>query len=277
MNTPKSTTSPRLTAEQRTHLIAALITLLVAILIGVGIFVAKLTYIPGAQQTWPPVDSSEILFEGEYVMTGDVETPEMSTPEPAQTAQTEEPVTDGPDLKDQGEPAPVPPQVTTSTRPSPMKVNPPKEEPKKGPSKAEQEAAEAKARQARETQQKIAGQMKFGSNTSAGSGQGKSGSPDGNSNVGKVSGQPGYSLDGRTLANWVMPARTAPNGTVTVRVVVNQQGKVIDASVKSSSGAAASEVVRSACVTAAKKSSFSVKLDAPARQTGTITYKFVTR
>lgn len=256
---------------------AAVITFIAVVIIGLIIAFTKLVYIPGAAQVWPPVDSSEILFEGEYVMAGDVETPQSQNSEPAQMESVEEPVTDGPDLTDAGDPSPVPPPVTTSTQPSPMKVNQPKEEEKTGPTKAEIEAEKAKAKQAQETQQKIAGRMNFGSNTSSGNGTGKQGSPNGNSNVGAVSGAPGYSLEGRTLAHWVLPAKTAPNGSVTVRVVVNQQGKVIDASVASSSGAAANEAIRSACVAAAKKSSFSVKLDAPPRQSGTISYKFVSK
>lgn len=263
--------------ERRAKAIAAVATLIVVAAIVFLVLWAKLTYIPGARQTWPPVDSSEILFEGEYVMAGDVEAPQETSNEPAQTAAVEEPTTDGPDLADVGEPSPVPPPVSASTQPSPMKVKPPKEDVKLGPSKAELEAEKAKARKAQETQQQIAGRMNFGSNTSSGKGSGKTGSPDGNSNIGAVSGAPGYKLDGRTLAHWVLPLKTAPNGSVTVRVVVNQQGKVVDASVASSSGAAANEAVRAACIVAAKKSSFSVKLDAPPRQSGTITYKFVSK
>ena len=119
--------------------------------------------------------------------------------------------------------------------------------------------------------------MKFGSNSSAGTGKGKSGSPEGNSTTGALSGAPGYSLTGRSLEHWTLPVKTAPNGSVTVRVVVNQQGKVIEATVSRSVGAAANEAVRQACIAAAKRSQFSVKLDAAPRQSGTITYKFVSK
>lgn len=263
--------------ERRIRFIAAAVTLLITIGLALLVALMKLTYLPGATQTWPPADSSELLFEGEYVMTGDVAVPDAEATAPAQESAVEEPATEGTDLTDQGEPAPAPAPPVTSERPSPMKVTPPKEEPKTGPSKAELEAQRAKEKARQETQQKIAGQMKFGSNSSTGKSQGKSGSPDGNATSGSLSGAPGYSLTGRTLAHWELPAKTAPNGTVTVRVVVNQQGQVIDASVARSSGAAANEGVRSACVAAARKSRFSVKLDAPARQSGTITYKFVSR
>ncbi len=275
MTTPD--TKSRLTPERRNELVAALITLLFTIVVAVIIFCLRLTYTPASQQTWPPADSSELLFEGEYVMTGDIAQPEANAAEPAQEAAIEEPTTDGTDMSNEGEPAPVPTPVVNSERESPMKVAPAKEAPKTGPSKAELEAQKAKEKTERETQQKIAGQMKFGSNTSSGTGSGKSGSPEGNSTTGALSGAPGYSLTGRTLEHWILPAKTAPNGTVTVRVIVNQQGKVVEATVSGSSGAAANEAVRQACIVAAKKSQFSVKLDAPSRQSGTITYKFVTK
>ncbi len=271
------TETSSLTPERRNELVAALITLLLTVAIAVLIFCLKLTYTPAAQQTWPPADSSELLFEGEYVMTGDIAQPDAEASEPAQEAAVEEPQTEGTDMRNEGEPAPAPTPLVSSERESPMKVTPPKEAPKTGPSKAEIEAKRAKEKAERETQQKIAGKMKFGSNSSSGKSQGKSGSPEGNSTSGALSGAPGYNLSGRTLEHWILPAKTAPNGTVTIRVIVNQQGKVIEATVSRSSGAAANETVRQACIAAARKSQFSVNLDAPARQSGTITYKFVTK
>ena len=278
MTTTSASHNAQVDSQRRTQLIAALITLVIAALVVLTVAYMRLTYIPSSSvQTWPPVDSSEILFDGEYVMAGDVLEPEAEASEPAQEAAVEEPQSDGLDLTSQGEPQPAPTPPVSSERTSHMKVAPAKPEEKTGPSKAELEAQRAKEKAQQETQQKIAGQMKFGSNSSSGSGTGKTGSPDGNSTAGKVSGAPGYSLEGRTLAHWELPAKTAPNGTVSLRVVVNQQGKVIEATVKSSSGAAASEAVRSACIAAARKCQFSVKLDAPARQSGTLTYKFTTK
>lgn len=265
--------------ECRARIVALIVTLLLCVAIGVMVVYTSLTYVPGATQQWPPADSSELLFEGEYVMTGDVTEPEVTAEEPAEAAAVEEPKVAGHDLTDEAEPAPKPAPTVVSERPSAMKVTPPekKKEERTGPTKAEIEAKQAKEKAERETQQKIAGQMKFGSNTSSGKGSGKSGSADGNSAAGKLSGAPGHNLTGRTLAHWELPSKTAPSGSVSVRVVVNQQGQVIDASVASSSGAASSEAVRAACVAAAKRSKFSVKLDAPARQSGTITYKFVSQ
>lgn len=264
--------------ERRTEWTAALVTFVIVVLIGLTVAFMKLTYIPSSLvREWPPADSSELLFAGEYVVAGDVLEPEVSATEPAQEASAEEPLTEGLDMNSQGEPQEAPAPPVTSERTSPMKVTPAKKEEKTGPTKAEIEAQRAKEKAQNETRQKIAGQMKFGSNSSSGSGKGKTGSPEGNSAVGKVSGAPGFSLEGRTLAHWELPVKTAPNGSVSLRVVVNQQGKVIEATVKSSSGAAANEAVRAACIAAARKCRFSVKLDAPSRQSGTLTYKFTTK
>lgn len=264
--------------EGRARVVAALVTLLLCVGVAVMVAYLKLSYIPSAQQQWPPADSSELLFEGEYVMTGDVAEPEIESNEPAEAAAVEEPATDGTDITDAGPEAPAPTPPVTSERTSPMKVKPPVKEEKAGPAKPQTDASTAKEKARQETRQKIAGQVKFGSNTSSDKGSGKSGAADGNAAAGALSGAPGYNLTGRTLAHWELPTRTAPDGTVTVRVVVNQQGQVIEASVSRSSGAAAAnEAVRSACVAAARKSKFSVKLDAPARQSGTITYKFVSK
>ncbi len=263
--------------ERRNELVAGLLTLLLCVVVALVVGHWTLSYSHSAQQTWPPADSPELLFEGEYVMTGDVTEPEVQTPEPAEAGAVEEPAVEGLDRVDEGDVAETPAPPVVSERPSPMQVAKPKPVEKPGPSKAEIEAQKAREKAREETQQKIAGQMKFGSNSSSGNSSGKSGTAAGSASSGSLSGAPGYTLSGRSLAYWEMPVKTAANGTVKVRVVVNQQGKVIEASVASSSGAAASDQVRQACVEAAKKSQFSVSLDSPARQSGVITYKFVAK
>lgn len=263
--------------ERRNEMIAGLLTLLLCVVVALIVGHWTLSYSHSAQQTWPPADSSELLFEGEYVMAGDVPEPEVQTSDPAEAGAVEEPAVEGLDRVDEGEPAETPAPPVVSEKSSPMQVAKPKPVEKTGPTKAEIEAQKAREKAREETQQKIAGQMKFGSNSSSGNSAGKSGTTDGSASSGSLSGAPGYNLSGRSLAYWEMPTKTAPNGTVKVRVVVNQQGKVIEASVASSSGAAASDQVRQACVAAARKSQFSVSLDSPARQSGTITYKFVAK
>ena len=167
-----------------------------------------LRYTPADQQerTWPPVDSSEVLFGGEYVMIGD--TPEQAessdAPAPSEVAEATPPAPLAEAVENTGTPAPTPAPVISSERPSPAKVV--KETPAEptGPTKAEIEAAE-RAKREEETRQKIASQMKFGSAGAGASGQGKAGSPDGNSTTGVLSGTPGFNLKGRSLASWQTP------------------------------------------------------------------------
>lgn len=259
--------------NKRHRLIALFATIAFHVAVVVILLTLYLRY-PGEadeMRTWPPVDSSEVLFGGEYVMIGD--RPEIAestgAPAPAEAEAQETPAPEAEALEDAGEPAPV----ISSEQPSPAKVEKKPAPEKTGPTKAELEAA-AKAKREQETRKAIAGKVKFGQKGTGGSGAGNAGSPDGNSTVGAVSGSPGFNLKGRTLAEWHRPA-SAPLGTITVRVTVNRQGKVTSASYLSGTGAAAASTsARQSCVSAAKMSQFSVDNDAPASQTGTITYNF---
>lgn len=262
--------------NNRQRLIALLATVAFHVLVAVLLLTLYLRY-PGEAvetRTWPPVDSSEVLFGGEYVMIGD--RPEIAqntgTPAPAEAEAQEVPAPEAESLVNSGEPA-EPAPVISSERPSPAKVEKKPAPEKTGPTKAELEAA-AKAKREEEARKAIAGKVKFGQKGTGGSGSGNAGSPDGNATVGAVSGSPGFNLKGRSLADWHRPA-SAPLGTITVRVTVNRQGKVTSASYLSGTGAAAaSQSARQSCVNAARMSQFSVDNDAPASQTGTITYNF---
>ena len=228
-----------------------------------------------AKRGWPPVDSSEVLFGGEFVMTGD--SPEQSEssdePAPAEVAEPTPPAPLAEAVENTGSPAPTPAPVISSARPSPATVV--KETPAKptGPPTAEREAAERVKRE-QEARQRIADKVQFGKSGTGAAGQGKAGSPDGNSNAGALSGTPGFNLKGRTMDSWQTPPR-GPLGTITVRVSVNRQGQVTAASYQTGTGAAAANAsTRQSCVNAARASRFSVDNDAPAIQTGTITYRF---
>lgn len=262
---------------RRTTVIAMVITVLFHAAMAVVLLMLCLRYTPERQtdRTWPPVDSSEVLFGGEYVMTGD--SPEFSESAdesaPAEQDEATPPAPIAESLDNAGTPSPQPAPVVASSNPSPAKVI--KETPTEptGPSKAEIEAAE-RARREEETRQKIASRVKFGASGSVASGQGKAGSPDGNATTGSLSGTPGFNLKGRSLASWQTPP-SAPLGTITVRVSVNRQGQVTEASYQSGTGAASvSTTARANCVRAARASRFSVDTDGPALQIGTITYRF---
>lgn len=261
----------------RSQIVALVATLLFHIGVVIALVCLYLRYSPSEQteRTWPPVDSSEVLFGGEYVMIGDnpVEADNSDAEAPAESAEPQSPQPLVESTVNNGTPAPTPSPVVTSGQPSPAKVV--KETPpaQTGPSKAEIEAAE-RAKREEETRQSIANRVQFGSTGSGQSGQGKTGSPDGNSNVGVAKGTPGYNLKGRTIASWSTPAK-GPLGTITIRVSVNRDGAVTSASYASGTGAAAaSEATRNSCIAAARASRFSVDHDAPASQPGTITYRF---
>ncbi|MCM1076518.1 MAG: hypothetical protein NC411_04070 [Bacteroides sp.] len=262
-------------SDKRNHLIALLATIIFHLVIVVLLLTLYLH--PVAADTdrgWPPVDSSEVLFGGEYVMVGDrpeiAENNSESAPAEAEAETAMTPEAEA--LENSGEEA-TPAPVISSERPSPAKVEKKPAPEKSGPTKAELEAAE-RAKREQETRQAIAGKVKFGQKGSGKEGTGSAGSPDGNSTVGAVSGSPGFNLKGRTLAEWHRPA-SAPLGTITIRVSVNRQGKVTAASYQSGTGAAAaSQSARQSCIAAARQSQFSVDEDAPVSQTGTITYNF---
>lgn len=228
------------------------------------------------EQVWPPVDSSEIVFGGEYVKLGD-----MSMPTPAK-AQRPNSITspddaghEGHDVADAGSPSPEAPATVTSDVESPAKIEKKETPAKTGPTKeelAERERVKREKEQAKKSE-KINSGMKNAfskpSNTS-----GTEGSPSGNSTVGAVSGSPGYSLKGRTAEAWGRPS-SAYSGTIVISVKVNRKGQVTQASYSGGTGSAAAQTaVRNSCIAAARQSRFSVDEDAPAEQSGTITWTF---
>lgn len=255
--------------------VAAAVTLMVVAVAIVVILCLKLRYNPLEERRWPPEDTSELLFEGEYVMAGDVAVPEQSEPSripeqkmaPAQEAQ---------DIANGGEQAPEPAPLVASERNSPMKVAPKPKPEKTGPSKEELERREQEKRE-REMAREINNRMKFGTTSASDAGKGtagKSGSPNGNAASGALSGTPGTSLSGRTLESWQKPSSTA-SGIVKVRVKVDASGRVVDVAYSGGSGAAAaSAAIRKSCVAAARNSRFSVAQDGGQMQSGTITYRF---
>jgi hypothetical protein len=229
-------------------------------------------------RTWPPVDSSEIVFGGEFVKLGDIPLPVDQQAEPMPQESAEEPTYEGTDLADAGEKAEVAPTPVASEKPSPMKVEKKAETPeKKGPTKEELAEQERIKRQKEQEAQskKISSGMKNSFSNSSKASSGTSGSSNGNSNSGALAGTPGYSLKGRTAESWGA-TRSTLAGSITIRVSVNRQGYVVGTPsyVAGTGPAAANSQVRQSCINAARSSRFSVDLDAPAEQVGTITWTF---
>lgn len=263
-------------SDNKSRLWALLATVLFHAVVFVVLLSVFLRYSPAetAGREWPPVDSSEVLFAGEYVMIGDDPTAsENDSSDPAAEAEASTPEVESADNVNSGTAAEPAPLISSSVQsPAKTKTTPAPE--LTGPTKAEIEAAE-KARREEEKRREIADRMKntnFGS--TAGSGSGNPGQADGNASSGATSGTPGYNLKGRTIAHYEQPHR-GPLGTVTIRVTVNRKGVVTSARYESGTGsAAASAATRKSCEQAAMKSQFSVDEDAPSSQSGTITYNF---
>lgn len=205
---------------------------------------------------WPPADSSEILFGGEYVMIGDTpedaaEAAEDNTLMPAETQQEQEPL-----LTQQTTPAPE--AVTTTV--------PPKE--KKAPETPAKPAATATDKARKEAAANIGNRVKFGT------AKGATGSPDGDAATGAVSGIAASGLGNRSAVELPRPARS-PMGKIVVSVKVNRDGRVTSAAFLNGEGAAAADAAtRRRCVDAARRAKFTPSVDAPVSQIGTLTYTF---
>lgn len=244
-----------MTPKQR-QLTAATATVIAALVI---ITMLCLSVITGASHRTltdtPPADSTELLMAGEFVETMPSESASsVSSAEPATSSITPE-----------ASPTFAESDISSNRR-SAMKTDSVKR-PTADQIKQQQQA------------QHIAGRMSaFTTNqSSTDNTQPKDGEGISNGSTGTVAGAEGV-LEGRTMAHWVKPNRTAPDGRVSVRVTVDPQGSVLKATIASKSGSAgASQAVLQACIEAASKCRFSVKTDAPIRQQGTITYRFVKR
>lgn len=261
----------------RHQLIALIATLLFHLMIVAVLLLIYLRFNPASEteREWPPVDSSEILFGGEYVLAGDLPDA-VPTPEETEETVADEPKEPAPADPEPAE-KPAPTASTATPAPSPAKVKPPKE---KTPEKPKPDpAAEQQARRQQATSAATASRVSgaFSASNSKNDSKNKAGQPDGNVNTGaNTSGAPGANLGGRTLASWVK-ARGNAVGTITIDVTVNRQGQVTGVAYnpRQSKGAvAASESARQSCLSAARQCRFSVATDGPELQRGTISFRF---
>lgn len=268
-----------MTRDQKDHIIAGILTALFAILILLGVTMAYFRVDPTQweDRTWPPVDSSEIVFGGEYVRLGDMPLPtNQENSSPAPDVAPEEAAVDGTDLADAGVAESAASPLVTGEAESAMNVEKKPEPEKTGPTKeeiAEQQRIKRQKEEA-EKQARIKSRMKSGfSNKSNGSGN--PGATNGNSTTGALSGAPGHTLKGRTAQSWGRPKSTV-SGSVQVKVRVNRQGYVVGTPevVGGTAPAASNAAVRRSCVEASRNSRFSVSLEAPSEQVGIITWRF---
>lgn len=198
---------------------------------------------------WPPADSSEILFGGEFVMVGDQGAAEAEAA--AETADVSD-VSDVTDVTDVAAPS------GDIKVPKALKV----------PKDPKAEKAEAEKAEKAEKAEAIKDRVSFGK------GKGKAGQPDGNSADGAVSGIAASGLGNRKAVSLPSPEK-GPMGKIVVKITVDRNGNVTSAAYLSGVAPAnASASARRSCVEAARRSRFSADPDAPASQTGTITYTY---
>lgn len=236
--------------NRRHRAIAAAATLLFHALLIAALVAGVLRYSSEHDQPeWPPADSSEILFGGEFVMIGDQGAAEAEAA--AETAEVSD-VSDVTDVTDVAAPS------GDIKVPKALKVS---KDPKA--EKAEAEKAE-KAEKAEAIKDRV----------SFGKGKGKAGQPDGNSADGAVSGIAASGLGNRKAVSLPSPEK-GPMGKIVVKITVDRNGNVTSAAYLSGVAPAnASASARRSCVEAARRSRFSADPDAPASQTGTITYTY---
>ncbi len=171
-----------MTQDRKSKFWGVAATLVFHVLLLILLLTVCLTYPPVSEpeREWPPVDSAEMLFGGEYVMIGDnpldLDAADDS-PAPAADDATANPAPESPAPENSGSPA-DPAPVMTSDRPSPAKSEKKPLPEKTGPSKAEKEAAE-KARREAEQRKAINDRLrKADFSGTGGSGSGKAGQPD---------------------------------------------------------------------------------------------------
>lgn len=207
-------------------------------------------------------DRNEILFGGEYVMIGDntlLNTGDKTSPnEPATAPESD-----------------ISPATITSEQESPMKINDADKADNEQPSQ-EEIARQEEEKKRKEAAERINNRVKFNNSDNSGSGAGNQGSTDGNTTTGAQNGTPGYNLKGRTAEKWGTPKSRSLSGKITIRVRVNRQGEVTSAEYAGGEGpAAANGPMRQCCIRASLESHFSIDMNAPTEQTGTITWRFV--
>lgn len=236
--------------NRRHRAIAAAATLLFHALLIAALVAGVLRYSSEHDQPeWPPADSSEILFGGEFVMVGDQGAAEAEAA--AETA-------DGSDVSDVTDVTDVAAPSGDIKVPKALKV----------PKDPKAEKAEAEKAEKAEKAEAIKDRVSFGK------GKGKAGQPDGNSADGAVSGIAASGLGNRKAVSLPSPAK-GPMGKIVVKITVDRNGNVTSAAYLSGIAPAnASASARRSCVEAARRSRFSADPDAPASQTGTITYTY---
>lgn len=247
---------------------AIAVALLVTIAVILTLMLSSLHYssVEQSRREWPPVDSSELIFADEFVAAGAVES--TTDGEPSQVAQSA-PEADGNAINDLGPQAKETQKPVTTERPQAMTSSKAKDN--EGTRRKAEEAEKQAAKARKESAEAISKRVNFGGKSAGGNG---TSAPKASGDGGGNSASASASVGGRSMEHWVKPSARA-TGSITVRVSVDRRGRVVRADYQSGTGAVASSAeARQSCERAAMKSQFSVALDGPASQIGTITYRF---
>lgn len=264
-----------MTDQQRNRIIAALVTILVGVALGLMLWLVRLSAASRSDAVWPPQDSSELLLAGEFVeveaLLPPPESGGSSDPDDGATP----PPPDAHDMVNSGTPAPETTPVITSNQPSTVTEKPRQPQQPTGPSQAEIEARQREQRQ-KEASDEAKNRVQFGKTPAAdGTGSGTTGTGAGEStSKGSHKGSVGNGLSGRTVTVSTTPTSTIP-GRVVVRIKVDRTGRQTTApTIVAAQTTIADAAVRQACLAAASKAKVSAREDAEAEQSGTITFNF---
>lgn len=248
-----------------------LIAIIAALLLHGGVFLLMLfSYLEytAPEEKQPLQAKTDITFGGEYVMLGDMPLPNLNDGEAAGAASDNTSLQADDDLNsgEQGEGTSLVSTNEQSDMTSEKKQN--------GPSEEELEA-QARAKKERERQENESRKISSSVKSAFGKSSGKSGSSNGNADHGALSGQPGHTLGvGYTLSSWGRPASSV-DGEVRIRVRVNSDGKVIEATYAGGKGAAAANnQIRRSCEQASLQSRFSVPKNSSGTKVGMIIWRF---
>lgn len=247
---------------KKEQLIALLLTLLLALLTVTMLVCVKVMPASAEIPSAPEAEEGELFFADiEYQEIHADPTPQVDNM--AASAAAAE--ISGTDLADSGAQEEAPTLVSTDKSSEAKVVKPEEPKPAPGPTKEEIEAQKQAA-----IRERMGKSTNLKNQTSdAGNGSADSG----NASAGNNSGATGLGLDGRRLLASVKPNITNVTGTIRIRVTVNADGAVTNASFVSSSGFGDREQeVREACLAASRQLKYNAAPDKPT-QKGTITWK----
>lgn len=263
-----------MTSQKKYRLISLAATLLIAGGTVAFTILCRLGFSVAAGREWPPADTSGVLMADEYVEVEPIAplSPKSSTggDEDGSMAQ---PPPDAQDFTNSGPASEEIPPVVTSKQPSPVKATERYPEKPTGPTE-EELAAQAAAKRQAEAAAEARNRMKFGT---GGSGRSTGIGPEGEGSgmsKGRTRGSGRGSLGGRkvTVAGNV---DCQQGGTVTVSIVVDPEGRILEARAVSAKSTIKEASVLRACERDALQSRAE---KAPAgvteNQSGTIVYRF---